>query len=439
MAAADTPLKADPARELSLKLCQACSSSSDDSEAVMQLLEAGARVNYVVTQRENITPLLLALGKRHEEISQLLVWANADLTASTADGCTALHMLAESEGIDPAGARLVRMLCSVEGYGPMEVAGLERVECVLESRDCNGNAPLATACYHSNVLVAESLLDAGADPNARADEDLTPLMLCFLGPDGTTCGGEGVTTLVQLLLRFGARVNGVVDSKGLNVLHYCRACGQHGETLRLLLEREEEDSDYDEESDPEERYGPDGLPNDPMARLMAIMCEEREADNEARGVHEDEEAICRHVVNSDAYTEALTRRGALRGDHLEFNEFMFGRAPAPTVATASSMTAGAQDATPTMPASTQVAPAANAAHTKRVPWTEHELEQLRQLAGELGGGEYPSGDAWAQIANQLGRSAAAAEQQYGFLTGRRRRDTGRPAAAKPVVHGSYLY
>ena len=149
--------KKTPSVSSTLQLCQACNERVDDSDAVARLLEAGASVNYAVTQRENITPLLLALNKRHEEISQLLVWANADLTASTSDGCTALHMLAESDTNDPAGARLVRMLCSVEGYGPMEVAGLERVESVLESRDCNGTQKSEVHQCNQNERTARTL------------------------------------------------------------------------------------------------------------------------------------------------------------------------------------------------------------------------------------------------------------------------------------------
>ena len=59
---------------------------------------------------------------------------------------------------------------------------------------------------------------------------------------------------------------------------------------------------------------------------MVTMCVAREQENEARGVHEDTDSICRHVVNSQEYRTALARRGMLRSDHEEFNHFMFGGA-----------------------------------------------------------------------------------------------------------------
>ena len=258
--------------DLSVQLCEACSGSIDECKRVAELLEAGADVN--CTAEHMRTPLLLALSRRHEQISQLLVWANADLTVSASDGLNALHVLAMSTTLpDAAGARLVRMLC--EGHTSAQSEGLDnyglpRVETVLESRDHECLAPLARACYDLNSLVVDALLDAGSDPNTEADDGLTPLMLCFLAPTAQGCAREEVTTIVRQLVLFGARVRDVVDSKGLDVLHHCRIAGQYDEALQLLLERQEEEQEGKHASDDEESLGSDGLPSDPLAKL-ALM------------------------------------------------------------------------------------------------------------------------------------------------------------------------
>eukprot|EP00966_Prymnesium_polylepis_P097246 2252644-Prymnesium_polylepis.1 len=87
-----------------------------------------------------------------------------------------------------------------------------------------------------------------------------------------------------------------------------------------------------------------------------MMCEQREAENELRGVYEDDDTICRHVVNSQEFKEALARRGQVREDHEEFTAYMFGRDDDPASATPATATPAAAPAAAT--ASARVAGAA---------------------------------------------------------------------------------
>ena len=120
--------------------------SSGRAEIVEELLSAGARVN--VRSVKGWTPLSLAVLRRHTAIVRRLVAAGADATGKNGTG-------------DP-------LIISASHFNPGEPA------------------------------IVDALLGAGADPNARDDDGLTPLMwAAAIGPP----------ELVVLLLRRGADAN----------------------------------------------------------------------------------------------------------------------------------------------------------------------------------------------------------------------------------------
>ncbi|KAK6976675.1 hypothetical protein BgiMline_023113, partial [Biomphalaria glabrata] len=61
-----------------------------------------------------------------------------------------------------------------------------------------GWTPLMWACYKGNTNVVIELLDRGANPNVKADHNMTCL---------SWAAGRGHTEIVKLLLDKGAKVN----------------------------------------------------------------------------------------------------------------------------------------------------------------------------------------------------------------------------------------
>jgi len=70
-------------------------------------------------------------------------------------------------------------------------------------------APLVYAIYHSPLVFIRTLLDAGADPNAPADDGFPPLiaaLMCTRAAPGTTARSD-VNDIMELLLTAGADAN----------------------------------------------------------------------------------------------------------------------------------------------------------------------------------------------------------------------------------------
>ncbi len=89
----------------------------------------------------------------------------------------------------------------------------------------NGFTPLLLACYRGNQMVAEFLMPLVKDINANSREG-TALMACTFGGD---------STLMRLLLKFGADINGI-DAEGNTALILAAQTNQASPLALLLRE-----------------------------------------------------------------------------------------------------------------------------------------------------------------------------------------------------------
>ena len=152
------------------------------STEVERLLADGAEVD--ARDALGCTPLMLAAFADAGEVVRLLLAAGADAEAH----CPVIGwwyeqwtpmLLAASQGSDAALCALLEHGAQVDGRGGYE------------------QTPLMLACMYEQAETARLLLEAGADPNARDNQDnvtLTPLL--------HACGNEEIEAM---LLRFGAR------------------------------------------------------------------------------------------------------------------------------------------------------------------------------------------------------------------------------------------
>ena len=196
--------------------------------AAKALLDAGASVAAVTT--EGATPLAFAVLSNNATTAQVLIEAGSDVNvASSAGGVTLLHMAASNgarevaEALVEAGAHLEAT--DAAGHTPMHHAagrvyegGEQGVAQLLINAGANVNAQdgrgltaLHAAVGSNRHVLAESLLDAGADINVRAEgaSGVTALHIAAAG---------GWLDCVGLLLRRGAAVDPLADGIGTPLL-----------------------------------------------------------------------------------------------------------------------------------------------------------------------------------------------------------------------------
>jgi len=202
--------------------------SRDNVEIVKLLLEAGA--NPSQTTDQGFTLLHMAAYNGLVEILQLLLDAGANPNSQTTDqGFTPLYMAA-----DRGNVKIVEILASYP------IIDLE----VEEFR--KGVRPLHHVASRGNVEIVKTLVDAGAQVNARVTKDqLTPLHYASFNGydevvkilvsdpridlemgdiDGETAlhkaVDQGFVETVKLLLKAGAQVNAQTTTGGCTPLHW---------------------------------------------------------------------------------------------------------------------------------------------------------------------------------------------------------------------------
>jgi ankyrin repeat protein len=186
-----------------------------DAEKVKQLIEEGADVNSEIPDIGALFPqIIYAVLGGNPEVVQLLLDAGADPSATVStDVCSALTWAVgrkDYEGVD----QIVKLLIE---------AGAE----VDWQEKRNGTTALMGVAQSESAesgKVAETLLQAGADPNMKDNIGQTALHFAAIS------GNSGV---VRVLINYGADIN-IADGKGRSVFAIAAQSGLV-EIVSLLL------------------------------------------------------------------------------------------------------------------------------------------------------------------------------------------------------------
>jgi ankyrin repeat protein len=142
------------AKNYNAALMRITMSKNPDINTVKEILANGADIN----AREpfgQMSVLFMAAARDHTEIVKLLLDRKA-LVHQGLSQASILHVAARNGGED-----LIKILLAV-GYSHTALHGI------------NGGTPLHESAWSGNSNTAKALLDAGADPQAKNDDGLTP-------------------------------------------------------------------------------------------------------------------------------------------------------------------------------------------------------------------------------------------------------------------------
>jgi ankyrin repeat protein len=189
-----------------------------DVTAVETLLDGGASVD--PKNKEDVTPLILACQIGDAEISRRLldhganpIWRSHLVEGSIRSGLTPLREAARF------GSRPIVELI-------LQRVPPEQLRYALEQPDAFGLVPLHRAAYFGHLEVMQSLLAAGAVPDAVSPTGFTPLHLAAMA-------GQ---TDAAALLEHRTPANQQTD-KGRTSLHFAARNG-HADVIEVLLEQD---------------------------------------------------------------------------------------------------------------------------------------------------------------------------------------------------------
>src|SRR4051812_3258901 len=146
-----------------------------------------------------------AMNGNREAVKTLLK-EGADVNTTQADGMTALHWAAQKGDVE-----LAKMLL----YASANLKATTRI---------GGYTPLLIASKNGDAAMIETLTSAGADANAPTTNGTTPLMLA---------AAAGKVDAVSALLAHGADVNAKESVKGETALTFAAAFGR-ADVIRAL-------------------------------------------------------------------------------------------------------------------------------------------------------------------------------------------------------------
>ncbi len=175
----------------------------------------GLGVDVNIKDHDGIAALHEAIDRRHIDMVKLLIVAGADIEAEDWSSETPLHQAA-------AGKDDIRFVVYLLWKGAR-----------IEAQDDDQRTPLHHAISVHNPDIVRSLLEQGADVNARPPKHL------YLHTAARSQDSE----ILELLLEHGADVT-AKDDEGDTALHRVAtslyghtSCGDHGDCIKTLLDR----------------------------------------------------------------------------------------------------------------------------------------------------------------------------------------------------------
>lgn len=177
-----------------------------DVAKVRAVLARGVSPDFVDATKKGLTPLTAAVGKRQADLVEALLAAKADVNFPDGRGMTPLMHAARGDG-----ALTERLLASGADHRARDKAGMSALLWSVSASQGHQTLP--------------PLLLAGADPDDRQKDGVTPLMIAAKN------GNEDV---IRLLAHAKADLEATEPKRGLTALAAAIAAKQEGAVGALL-------------------------------------------------------------------------------------------------------------------------------------------------------------------------------------------------------------